>query len=61
MPFANRAKAQDESTAIFRRAGLIGMPDDTRIEQGRCLERVLMQKICTDQAALGSIQFGVRR
>ena len=60
MPFANGAKAQDESTAIFRRAGLVGVPDDARIEQGRCLERVLVKKICTDQAALCFIQFGMR-
>ena|SRR5713226_229263 len=59
MPFADGAKAQDESTAIFRRASLVGVPDDARIEQGRCLERILMKKICTYQAALRFIQFGM--
>src|SRR5579864_3789436 len=60
MPFADGAKAQDEPTALVRRAGLIGMPDDARIEQGRRLERVLVQKIRTDQAALRLIQFRMR-
>src|SRR5580658_10032957 len=60
MPFANGTKAQDESAAIAGGASLVRMPDDARIEQGRCLERVLMKKICTDQAALRLIQFGVR-
>ena len=59
MPFADGAKAQDESTAIFRRAGLVGVPDDARIEQGRRLERVLVEKIRTDQAALRLVQFGM--
>ena len=60
MPFANGAKAQDESTTIFRRAGLVGVPDDAWIEQGRCLERVLVKKVCTYQAALRLIQFSMR-
>jgi len=60
MPFANGAKAQDESAAIVRRAGLVGMPDDAWIEQGRSLERVLVKKIRADQAALRLIQFGMR-
>jgi hypothetical protein len=60
VPFAYCTKAQDESTTAFRRASLVGVPDDARIEQGRCLERVLMKKICPYQAALRSIQFGMR-
>ena len=60
MPFADRAKTQDEPTAILRRAGLVGVPDDARIEQGGRLERILMKKIGTDQAALRFIQFGMR-
>jgi hypothetical protein len=61
MSLTNGPKAQDKSTAIVRCAGLVRVSDDTRIEQGRRLERVLMKKIGADQAALGLIQFGVRR
>ena len=60
MPFADGAKAQDKSAAIFRRAGLVGMPDDARIEQGRRFERILVEKIRADQAALRLVQFGMR-
>ena len=60
MPFANGAKAQDESAAMFRRAGLVGMPDDAWIEQGRRLERILVEKIGPDQAALRLVQLGMR-
>ena len=60
MPLADGAKAQDESTAILRRAGLVRVSDDARIEQGRRLEGVLVQKICTDQSALRPIQFSMR-
>ena len=35
MSFANGAKAQDKSATMFRRAGLVRMPDDAWIEQGR--------------------------
>ena len=59
MPFADGAKAQDESAAIFRGTRLVGVPDDARIEQGRRLERVLIEKIRTDEAALRLIQFGM--
>ena len=59
MPFANSAKAQDESAAMFRRAGLVGMPDDAGIEQGRGLERILVEKVGPDQAALRLAQLGV--
>src|SRR5260370_202573 len=61
MPFADGAKAQDEPTAILRRAGLVGVSDDARIEQGRRLERVFMKKIRTEQPALRLVQFGMRR
>jgi hypothetical protein len=61
MPFANGAQAQDESTTILWRASLVGVPDNAGVEQGRCLERVFMKKICADQAALRLIQFGMRR
>src|SRR5258708_20534720 len=59
MPFANGAKAQDESAAIFRGAGLVGVPDDARIEQGGRLERILVEKIRTDQAPLRLVQFAM--
>ena len=61
MPLADGAKAQDESAAIFRRAGLVRMPHDARVEQGRSLEGVLVEKIRADQPALSPIQFGMRR
>ena len=60
MTFADGAKAQDESAAILRRAGLVRMPDDARIEQGRRLERVFVEKIRADQATLRLVQFGMR-
>ena len=60
MPFADGAKAQDESTAIFRGTRLVGVPDDARIEQGRCLERILVEKIRPDQSALRLVQFSMR-
>ena len=60
MPLADGTKAQDESTAILRHAGLVRMSDDARIEQGRRLEGVLVEKIRTDQPALRFIQFSMR-
>lgn len=59
MSFADGAQTQDETTAIFRRASLVGVLDDARIEQGRGLERVFVEKICADQAALRCVQFGM--
>ena len=61
MPFAHSPKAQDESTSPLRRAGLVGMADDARIEQGRRFERVLVKEIGSDQAALRLVQDGMRR
>ena len=60
MPFADGAKAQNEPAAVFRRAGLVGVPHDARIEQGRRFERVLVKKIRADQAALRLVQYGMR-
>ena len=60
MTFANGTKAQDESTAILRRTGLVGVPDDAWIEQSRRFKRILMKKIRTDEAALRFIQFSMR-
>ncbi len=50
-----------KSATIFWRARLVGVPDDTWIEQGRRLERVLVKKISTYQAALRLVQFSMGR
>ena len=52
MAFADGTKAEDEAQAAFRRAGLIGMRDDARIEQRRRLERIFVQKIGADELPL---------
>lgn len=59
MPFADGAKTQNESTAVLRRASLIGVPDNAWIEQGRRLERIFMKKIRSDQPALRLVQFSM--
>ena len=41
---------------MLRRAGLVGMPNDTRIEQSRSLERIFVEKISADQTALRLVQ-----
>lgn len=63
MPFTDGTKAQDESATMVRRARLVRMPDDTWVEQGRSLERVFVEKIGTNQAALCFVQWsmGVKR
>ena len=60
MPFANGAKAQDESAAMLRCARLVGMQEDAWIEQGRGFKRILVEKISPDQAALRLIQLSMR-
>jgi hypothetical protein len=60
VPFANGTKAQNEPTAILRRIGLVGMSDDTGVEQGRGFERVLVKEIGSDQTALRPVQYGMR-
>ena len=60
MSFANGAKAQDESAAMFRRAGLVGMPNDAWIEQGRGFERIFVEKISSNQSALRLSQLSMR-
>ena len=60
MPFADGAKAQDEAAAAIRCAGLVGMPDDARIEQGRSFERIFVEKISADQATLRLVQRSMR-
>ena len=59
MPFANGAKTHDKPATLFRRAGLVGMPDDAWIEQGRSLERILVEKVGPDQTALRLIELGM--
>src|SRR5258706_7391934 len=60
MPLSDSAKAQDESAAILRRAGLVWVSDNARIEQGGRLEGVLVEKIRPDQSALRLSQFSMR-
>ena len=52
MSLAHGPQAQDEAHAAFGRARLVRMRDDAGIEQRRGLERILMQEIRADQAAL---------
>jgi hypothetical protein len=54
--FADGTKAQNEATAIFRRAGLVRVPHDARIEQSGRFERVLVKKVRPNQAALRLVQ-----
>src|SRR5437763_1916755 len=61
MPLADGTKAQNESAAVLRRAGLIGVPDDAGIEQSRSLERIFAEKVSPDQTTLCLIQFSMRR
>ena len=63
MPFADGAKAQDEPAAVFRRARLVGMPDDAWIEQGRGFEGIFVEKVGPDQSKLRLAQWsmGVER
>ncbi len=50
--FTHSAQAQDEAPAADGRTRLIGMADNTRIEQRRRLEGILMQEIGAYQPAL---------
>lgn len=59
MPFADGAKAQNEPATMVRRARLVRMPDNARVEQSRSLERVFVEKIRPDQATLRLIQCGM--
>ena len=60
MPLSDGAKAQDESAAILRGAGLVWVSDNARIEQGGRLEGVLVEKIRPDQSALRLSQLSMR-
>jgi hypothetical protein len=61
MSFSDRAQAQDETPRSHRRPGLIRMSDDARIEQGRRLERILIQEIGADELPLGLRESHMRR
>ena len=58
-PSPTARRLENETTAVFRRAGLVGMSHDARIEQGGRFERVLVQKVGPDQAALRLVQDGM--
>jgi hypothetical protein len=60
VPLADGTKAQNEPTPVLRGAGLIRVPHDARIEQGRRFERVLMKKVRSDQAALRLVEYRMR-
>ena len=60
MPFADGPEAQDESASSRGCAGLVGVPHDARIEQGRRFEGVLVQEIRADQIPLCFRQNGMR-
>src|SRR5947207_3163387 len=60
MPFTHGAKAHDEAGPALWCSRLIGVPHDARIEQSGCLERVLVKKISSHQAALRLAQHGMR-
>ena len=52
MSFAHSAQAQDKAPPADGRTRLIGVADNTRIEQRGRLEGIFMQEIGTDQPAL---------
>jgi len=58
--FADRTQAQDEPAPSLGCAGLVGIPDDARIEQGGGFERILVKKIGANQVALRFRQYGMR-
>src|SRR5258706_7461923 len=60
MAISDGSKTQDKSTAILWRAGLVGVPDDARIDQGGRLKRISIEKIRADQPTLRLAQFGMR-
>ena len=61
MPLPDRAKTEDEATSAFRRAGLIRMRDDARIEQCGCFEGIFVQEVGSDQLTLHLGENHVRR
>ena len=60
MAFADRTKAQDEPASAVAHARLVGVTDNARIEQGRCLECVLVEEVGAHQLPLRGSEYGVR-
>ncbi len=61
MALPDRADAENEPATALGRAGLIGMEDDARVEQGRRLEGILEHEIRADELALRRRDGGVGR
>src|ERR1700745_300420 len=53
MAFADSTEAQNETEAALRRSGLIGMRDDTRIEECRGPKHICVEKISANELPLG--------
>src|ERR1700692_4509524 len=53
MPLPDSPQTQDEAARAARHAGLIGVRDDTWVEQGCRFEGILVDEISTDELALG--------
>jgi len=50
--FTDCSETQNVSAPTLGRSGLVGVANDARVEQGRCFERIFVEKIGTDQLAL---------
>ena len=59
MAFADGAKAQDEPAPAVPHTRLVRVTNNARIEQGRRLERILMQEIGADQLTLSFGKHGM--
>src|SRR5450755_3571921 len=61
MPFADGTQTENEAHAALRRAGLIRVPYDRGVEQGRGFVRIFVEKIGADQLPLHLGEGAVRR
>ena len=61
MSFADGAQTENEAQAALRRARLVGMRHDARVEQRRRFERIFVEKIGADQLPLVFGKGAVRR
>ena len=59
MPFADGAETENEANGAFSHARLIRVRHDARVEQGRGFERIFVEKISPDQAALRLAQWSM--
>jgi hypothetical protein len=59
VPFTDGAKAEEKTPAAGGRSGLVGMPDNARIEERGRLEGIFVQKICADEALLQQRKFAM--